>query len=86
MSIKEVASVLNFVNNTPLKTETPVVGWLTTESAQPPQGQVMKLIVRNLPDVGAQVQEAEEQKAAPSLFGEHIREGIAVVKDWMKKP
>jgi len=83
---KEAPSVLNFANNAPLKTETPVVGWLTTESARPPQGQVMKLIVSKLPDVGAQMQEAEEQKTPPPLFGAHIKEGIAVVKDWMKKP
>jgi hypothetical protein len=63
------------------------IGSFTTGNFQPPQGQVMKLVLPNLPEDQTQDQPQEQnQKTPPPLFGAHIREGIAVVKDWMKKP
>jgi hypothetical protein len=72
------------VTNMPIESPTEItMGSLTTNSIQPPQGQVMKL---TLPNLSQAEPKEEEKKAPPPLFGEHIREGIAVVKDWMKKP
>ena len=58
------------------------VNSLTFGNFQPPQGQVMKL---RLPNV--QPEEAYEKQPAPEsqVFGTHIREAIAIVKDWKKK-
>ena len=80
---KEKALTVNFIGNMPLPTETHVmVGSFTTENLQPPQGEVMKLTLSRL----AENQPQEGQATAPPLFGTHIREGVAVVKDWIKKP
>ncbi len=59
------------------------LGSITTGTFEPPVGEVMKLEVTNLPQ--AQPKQLEPG-TPPPLFGAHIREGIAVVKDWMKKP
>jgi len=56
-------------------------GLFTTGNLEAPQGQVMKL---ELPKLTQDRPEEQEQRASPVL-GVHIREGIAVVKDWMKK-
>jgi hypothetical protein len=86
-SNEEVAmnvSHATLVTNMPIEAPTQITtGSLTTDTVQPPQGQVMKLTLTGLANVEAQKQ---ERKSPPPLFGEHIREGIAVVKDWMKKP
>jgi len=74
--------VINSIDNMPLSTETYVmVGSFTTETLQPPQGEVMRLTLSKIAD-----NQPEEAPAAPPLFGAHIREGVAVVKDWIKKP
>jgi hypothetical protein len=71
------------MQNMPVTVPTHVtVGSFTTGKAAAPQGLVLKLelpkLVENQPE--------EVEREAPPLFGVHIREGIAVVKDWMKKP
>ena len=76
------ALTITSIDNTPLTTETQIlVGSLTTENIQPPQGEVMKLTLSKLPTN----QPEAETPSAPPLFGTHIREGVAVVKDWLKK-
>ncbi len=71
------------VNNVPLVMPTHfTIGSFTTGNFEVPQGQVMRLTVGKL----AEVQPEEPEQKAPPVFGAHIREGIAVVKDWMKKP
>lgn len=84
MSAKEEKAVtLNFVSNMPIQPPTHVmVGSITTGAVQPPQGQVMKLTLPKL----TEDQPKDEKPTASPLFGTNIREGIAVVKDWMKKP
>jgi len=73
----------NFVSNMPLQAATHVmVGFITTGAVQPPQGQVMKL---TLPKLTEDQPKQEESTTSSPLFGTNIREGIAVVKDWMKK-
>jgi hypothetical protein len=72
------------INNMPLSipTQSPI-GHSTTGNFEVPQGLVMKLELSNL----HQDQPSEsEQFSPPPIFGAHIREGVAVVKDWLKKP
>jgi hypothetical protein len=45
-----------------------------------PEGEVMKLALPNLS--GMQT----EQQASEPAFGKHIREAIAIVKDWKQRP
>jgi hypothetical protein len=72
------------VSNMDVPTADVIIGSVTTEEKrEPQQGQVMKLTVGKL--VEPQPQEAALNTTTP-LFGTHIREGIAIVKDWMKKP
>jgi len=71
------------VRNMPVPPPANIIGSYTTEINRPPDGEVMKLAVTKFGD--AQPDESE-QNSPPPLFGAHIREGIAVVKDWMKKP
>jgi hypothetical protein len=83
MSAKqENALTVNLIGNMPLPTLNVMVGSFTTENHQPPQGEVMKLTLCKL----AENQPEPEKAAAPPPFGTHIREGVAVVKDWLKKP
>jgi hypothetical protein len=56
------------------------IGSFTTGNYQAPRGEVMKLDIPNLPEAGA----ATADDAA--MFGTHIREAIAIVKDWTKRP
>jgi hypothetical protein len=72
-----------FVNNMQVQIPTKIsTGIYNTDDSQVPQGQVIKLSVAGLPEA----QSADSEQAnVPPLFGAHIREGIAVVKDWMKK-
>ncbi len=80
---QEKALTQNFVSNMPLQAPTHVmVGSITTGAVQPPQGQVMTLTLPKL----TEDQPKQEKSTASPLFGTNIREGIAVVKDWMKKP
>jgi hypothetical protein len=69
------------VKNMPLSVPKDLIVGSTTSGAQPPQGQVIKLNVTKIAD--AQLE--QERQTPPPLFGAHIKEGIAVVKDWMKK-
>ena len=72
------------MQNMPVTVPTHVtVGSFTTGKAAAPQGLVLKL---ELPKLVENQPEEVEQKVPLPLFGAHIREGIAVVKDWMKKP
>jgi hypothetical protein len=57
------------------------IGSLTTGNFQVPQGEVMKLMMPNLD--AAPAKEPEDEGSA---FGTHIREAIAIVKDWKKNP
>jgi hypothetical protein len=69
------------VTNTPLPmTNNFTIGSFTTGNFDPPQGEVMKLTIPNL--AGTQT----EQQAGEPAFGKHIREAIAIVKDWKQKP
>ena len=71
------------INNMPLSIPTQsVIGFSTTGNFELPHGQVMKLELSNL----NVVQSAEAEQKSPPIFGAHIREGVAVVKDWLKKP
>lgn len=54
-------------------------GSFTTGTAQP-VGEVMKLTLSNLS--GTQT----ETKAEDPIFGKHIREATAIVKDWKQRP
>jgi hypothetical protein len=68
------------VDNLPLVIPTHfTIGSLTTGNFQPPQGEVMKLSIPTLS--GTQ----PEQPSEP-IFGKHIREAVAVVKDWSRNP
>jgi hypothetical protein len=81
--VEEEIMDVKLVTNMPVPTPTHIAtGLFTAGNFDPPQGQVMKLTTKldNAPP------EEPEQKTPPPLFGAHIREGIAVVKDWMKKP
>lgn len=70
------------VSNMPLPTtEHFTVGSFTTANLQAPQGEVMKLTMLNLEQATEQP-EAEQNPA----FGTHIREAVAIVKDWAKNP
>jgi hypothetical protein len=50
-------------------------GSFTTGNEQP-QGEVMKLALPNLSGTASSHQDAEP------IFGKHIREAVAIVKDW----
>ena len=57
------------------------IGSFTTGNFQPPQGEVFKLTLTNL-DAGTE----HRDEGKEPLFGAHIREAIAIVKDWKKRP
>lgn len=85
-SAKEEAMKVSYatlVTNMPIEPPTQItMGSLTTNGVQPPQGQVMKL---DMPNLSEDEPREKEKNTPPPLFGTHIKEGIAVVKDWMKK-
>jgi hypothetical protein len=56
---------------------------ITFGQLEEPQGEVMKLNLLN-----AQPQENDEAPApaGSQLFGTHIKEAIAIVKDWKNRP
>jgi hypothetical protein len=49
-----------------------------TTGSNKPEGEVMKLALTNLP--AATTQETEP------IFGKHLREAVAIVKDWHRNP
>lgn len=51
-----------------------------TTGVDQPQGEVMKLSLTNLSGT-APINQAEEP-----IFGKHLREAVAIVKDWAKHP
>ncbi len=53
-------------------------GSLTTGEAQP-QGEVMKLSLTNLSGTG-------NVNQPDPIFGKHLREAVAIVKDWQHNP
>lgn len=73
------------VSNMPVPKTDVVIGSITTEEkTEPQQGQVMKLTVAKLAEPKQQEATLKTNTTTP-LFGTHVREGIAIVKDWMKK-
>jgi hypothetical protein len=54
-------------------------GSFTTGNDQP-QGEVMKLALPNLSGTAATHQDVEP------IFGKHLREAVAIVKDWKQRP
>jgi len=69
------------VNDVPLVMPTHfTIGSFTTGNFQPPQGEVMKLSIPNLS--GTQT----EPPPAEPIFGKHLREAVAIVKDWRRHP
>jgi hypothetical protein len=60
-----------------------IINSTTFETARPPQGVLMHLHLAN-------VQPEESHAAPPSaesqLFGTHLREAVAIIKDWKKRP
>jgi hypothetical protein len=68
------------VNNVPLVIPTHfTIGSFTTGNFQPPQGEVMKLSIPTLS--GTQTETPTEP-----AFGTHLREAVAIVKDWQRHP
>jgi hypothetical protein len=51
-----------------------------TTSDEQPQGEVMKLSLPNLSGTAQTHQDAEP------IFGKHLREAVAIVKDWQRNP
>lgn len=65
--------------NMPLKTPTHfTVSSLTTGQLGVPQGEIMKLSLSGL--------EAAEREGSEPVLGKHVREAIAIVKDWRRNP
>jgi hypothetical protein len=59
------------------------LGSLTFGQLPQVQGEVMKLHINIQPQ---EVEDPSERPAAPQLLGTHIREAVAIVKDWKKRP
>jgi hypothetical protein len=51
-----------------------------TSGSDQPDGEVMKLALTNLTGTTAANKESEP------VFGKHIREAVAIVKDWQRNP
>lgn len=51
-----------------------------TTGVEQPQGEVMKLVLTNLSGT------ATTNQAEDPIFGKHLREAAAILKDWAKHP
>jgi hypothetical protein len=68
------------VTNLPLSISNHYTTGSSSGNFAAPQGEVMKLDIPN-------VQEgAPERTVSSAIFGSHIREAIAIVKDWNNRP
>jgi hypothetical protein len=69
------------VTNLPLSMSSNYTTGSTSGNFTAPQGQVMKLDIPNVPETAQQ-----NTSDRTAVFGSHIREAIAIVKDWNNRP